>query len=139
MCVTELMSEWNMHRSSHLSVQGACCLDIGFRHMFSALDCVPFGWCIRHVVRSSPCVLLIQHRSRDTCRWGILPITWLTSPGVGFALVGTYLQSKMHLFFYPWQSNERLNRHIGFNVIFAAVYYDVLLVFHDVNILLVYM
>ena len=42
-------------------------------------------------------------------------------------------------FFFSWQSNERLNRHIGFNVIFAAVYYDVLLVFHDVNILLVYM
>ena len=41
--------------------------------------------------------------------------------------------------FFSWQSNERLNRHIGFNVIFAAVYYDVLLVFHDVNILLVYM
>ena len=32
-----------------------------------------------------------------------------------------------------------LNRHIGFNVIFAAVYYDVLLVCHDVIILLVYM
>ena len=43
------------------------------------------------------------------------------------------------IFFFSWQSNERLNRHIGFNVIFAAVYYDVLLVFHDVNILLVYM
>ena len=41
--------------------------------------------------------------------------------------------------FFSWQSNERLNRHIGFNVIFDAVYYDVLLVFHDVNILLVYM
>ena len=41
--------------------------------------------------------------------------------------------------FFSWQSNERLNRHIGFNVIFAAVYYYVLLVFHDVNILLVYM
>ena len=53
--------------------------------------------------------------------------------------MGDYLQSKIHLFFFSWQSNERLNRHIGFNVIFAAVYYDVLLVFHDVNILLVYM
>ena len=29
--------------------------------------------------------------------------------------------------FYSWQSNERLNRHIGFNVIFAAVYYDVMM------------
>ena len=34
---------------------------------------------------------------------------------------------------------KQINRHIGFNVIFAAVYYDVLLIFHDVNILLVYM
>ena len=57
-----------------------------------------------------------------------------------FCACGDYLQSKIHLFvFFSWQSNERLNRHIGFNVIFAAVYYDVLLIFHDVNILLVYM
>ena len=55
-----------------------------------------------------------------------------------FCACGDYLQSKI-LFFFSWQSNERLNRHIGFNVIFAAVYYDVLLVFHDVNMLLVYM
>ena len=43
--------------------------------------------------------------------------------------------------FYSWQSNERLNRHTGFNVIlvFAAVHYNGLLVFHDVVILLVYM
>ena len=40
-----------MHHSSHPSVQGACCLDIGFRHMFSALDCVSFGWCICRAVR----------------------------------------------------------------------------------------
>ena len=33
---------WIMHLSSHPSVQGAYCLDIGFRHMFSALDCVAF-------------------------------------------------------------------------------------------------
>ena len=76
--------------------------------------------------------------ARDTCRWGILPITWVTSPGVGFALVGTICNPR-YMCFSSWQSNERLNRHIGFNVIFAAVYYDVLLVFHDVNKLLVYM
>ena len=71
--------------------------------------------------------------------WGILPITWVTSPGVGFALVGTICNPRyICCFFFSWQSNERLNRHIGFNVIFAAVYYDVLLIFHDVNILLVY-
>ena len=40
--------------------------------------------------------------------------------------------------FYSWQLNERLNRHIGFNVIFAAVYYGDLLVFRDVVILFVY-
>ena len=45
-----------MHLSSHPSVQGACCLDIGFNHMFSALDCVAFDWCINHAVRLSPCV-----------------------------------------------------------------------------------
>ena len=45
-----------MHLSSHPSVQGACCLVIGFRHMFSALDCVAFDWCIHHAVRFSPCV-----------------------------------------------------------------------------------
>ena len=56
-----------------------------------------------------------------------------------FCACGDYLQSKIHLFFFSRQSNERLNRHIGFNVIFAAVYYYVLLIFHDVNILLVYM
>ena len=42
-----------MHRRSHSSVQGACCLDIGFRHMFNALDCVAFG---DHAVRFSPCI-----------------------------------------------------------------------------------
>ena len=57
---------------------------------------------------------------------------------VGFALKRDYLQSKIH-FFYSWQLNERLNRHIGFNVVFAAVLYDVHLVFRDVIILLVYM
>ena len=41
--------------------------------------------------------------------------------------------------FFSWQSNEHQNRHIEFNVIFAAVYYDVLLAFLDVIILLVYM
>ena len=44
-----------------------------------------------------------------------------------------------YICFFSWQLNERLNRHNGFNVIFAAVYYDGHLVFHDVIILLVYM
>ena len=43
---------WNMRHSSHSSVQGACCFDIGFRHMFSAFDCVSFGWCICRAVKS---------------------------------------------------------------------------------------
>ena len=54
-------------------------------------------------------------------------------------LWGLFAIQDTFVVFFSWQSNERLNRHIGFNVIFAAVYYDVLLVFHDVNILLVYM
>ena len=54
-------------------------------------------------------------------------------------LVHKLFDTPSYICFYSWQSNERLNRHIGFNVIFADVYYDVLLVFHDVNILLVYM
>ena len=45
-----------MHLSSQPSVHGACCLDIGFRHMFSALDCVAFDWCIHYAVRFSSCV-----------------------------------------------------------------------------------
>ena len=45
-----------MNLISHPSLQGACCLDIGFRHMFSALDCVAFDWCIHHAARLSPCV-----------------------------------------------------------------------------------
>ena len=45
-----------MHLSSQPSVQGACCLDIGLCHMFSALDCVAFDWCIHYAVRFSPCV-----------------------------------------------------------------------------------
>ena len=47
--------------------------------------------------------------------------------------------NQRYICFYSWQSNERLNRHIGFNGIFAAVNYDVLLVSHDVIILLVSM
>ena len=44
-----------MRHSSHPAVQGACCLDIGFRHMFSALDCVSFGWCMCRAVRPQSC------------------------------------------------------------------------------------
>ena len=44
-----------MRRDPHLSVQGACCLDIGFRHMFSALDGVTFSWCISRAVRFPSC------------------------------------------------------------------------------------
>ena len=33
----------NMHHGAQSSAQGACCLDIGFRHMFSAPDCAAFG------------------------------------------------------------------------------------------------
>ena len=61
---------------------------------------------------------------------------------VGFALGGGgggLFAIQDTFVFYSWQSYERLNRHIGFNVIFVAVFYDVLLVFHDVIILLVYM
>ena len=52
--------------------------------------------------------------------------------------LGDYLQSKIHLFLLL-KIKLSLNRHIGFNVIFAAVYYNVILVFCDVIILLVYM
>ena len=38
--LTVLSSAWIMHLGSHPSVKGACCLDIGFPHMFSALACV---------------------------------------------------------------------------------------------------
>ena len=45
-----------MRRDSHLSVQGACCLDIGFCHMFSALDGVILCWRISRAVRFPSCV-----------------------------------------------------------------------------------
>ena len=44
-----------MSRDSHLSVQGACCLDIGFCHMFSALDGVIFSWRKSRAVRFPSC------------------------------------------------------------------------------------
>ena len=39
----------SMQRGAQSSVQGACCLDIGFRHMSSALDCVAFSCCMCRV------------------------------------------------------------------------------------------
>ena len=45
-----------MQRGVHSSVRGACCLDIGFRHMFSALGSVAFGRCICRAVRLPPYV-----------------------------------------------------------------------------------
>ena len=80
-----------------------------------------------------------------------------TSPGVGSLVGGEHSQSlgsrllvsalrlegticnPRYICFYSWQLSERLNRHIGFNVIFAAVYYDDLLLYHDVIILPLYM
>ena len=35
--------------------RGACCLDIGFRHMFSALDGVILSWHISRAVRFPSC------------------------------------------------------------------------------------
>ena len=32
-----------------------CCFDIGCRHMFSALDCATFSWCISRAVRFPSC------------------------------------------------------------------------------------
>ena len=47
--VPRTSSARSMTHGAHSSVQGACCLDIGFRHMFSALDCAAFGWRMRRV------------------------------------------------------------------------------------------
>ena len=38
-----------MSHGAHSSVQGACCLDIGFRHMFSTPDYAAFVWRMRRV------------------------------------------------------------------------------------------
>ena len=38
---------------SQCTIVGAVCLDIGFRHMFSALDCAAFGWCMYGVAEDS--------------------------------------------------------------------------------------
>ena len=64
-------SAQNMHHDAQSSAQGACCLDIGFRHMFSAPDCAAFG--LMHV----------------SCGWGkgmgsTCAVTW----GRGRLLVG---------------------------------------------------
>ena len=55
LCNRRSSSVPTVRRDSHLSVQGACCLDIGFRHMFSALDGVIFSWRISRAVRSPSC------------------------------------------------------------------------------------
>ena len=64
-----------MHRISHPSVRGACCLDIGFRHMFSAFDCVVF-WLVY-----TPCGQVFTVRFADA------------SPGVGSLVGGEFSQS----------------------------------------------
>ena len=47
--VPRISSARSMHRGAQSSVQGACCLDIGFRHMSSAPDCVAVSCCMRRV------------------------------------------------------------------------------------------
>ena len=47
--VPRTSSARSMLRAAQTSVQEACCLDIGFRHMSSAPDCVAFSWCMRRV------------------------------------------------------------------------------------------
>ena len=64
-----------MCRDTHLSVQGACCLDIGFHHMFSALDGVTFSWYINLSVRFHSCAYTDA------------------SPGVGSLVGGEFSQS----------------------------------------------
>ena len=65
----------SMRRGLHSSVQGACCLDIGFRHMFSALGSISFGRCMRRAVRLPP------YFKADA------------SPGVGSLVGGEFSQS----------------------------------------------
>ena len=40
--ISRTSSAWNMHHGAQSSAQGACCLDSGFRHIFSAPDCAAF-------------------------------------------------------------------------------------------------
>ena len=47
--VPRTSSARSMLRGAQSSVQEACCLDIGFRHMSSAPDCVAFSCCMRRV------------------------------------------------------------------------------------------
>ena len=65
----------SMHRCLHSSVQGACCLDIGFRHTFSALGSVSFGRCMHRAGRLPPYVKAVA------------------SPGVGSLVGGEFSQS----------------------------------------------
>ena len=80
-----------MHRSLHPSVQGACCLDIGFCCMFSALDCVAFVRCIRHAVKFSPCVYAdVSPGVGSLVGRELYQSLEARLPGVGFAHDGGY-------------------------------------------------
>ena len=48
----------SMHDSSLSSMQCACCLDFGFRHMFSAHDCDSFHRCILRGHVNLPALML---------------------------------------------------------------------------------
>ena len=62
----------DMYHGAQSSVQGACCLEIGFRHMFSTLACAAFGWCLYRVAGegSSACAVC---QGWDHLYVGVLP------------------------------------------------------------------
>ena len=125
--LTVLASAWIMHLSSHPSVQGACCLDIAFRHIFSALDCVAFDWCLHHAVRFPPCVY-------SNASPGVESLVGREfTQSLGTRLLVSVLRAMgaiFNLFYICFSLDNQIKVHIvlySSSVIFTAVSYDVLI------------
>ena len=99
-----------MCRDSHLSVQGACCLDIGFRHMFSALDGVIFSWLIGRAVWFPSCALcdaspgvgsLVGGEFSQSLEARLLVsvLRWLGATGVLYSILYNIMNSHVFLFY----------------------------------------
>ena len=114
-----------MHLSSHPSVQGTCYLDIGFRHMFSALDCVAFDLCIHYAVRFSPCVYADASPGVESLVGREL------TQSLGARLLVSVLRAVgaiFNLFYICFTLDNQMNVHIvlfSSTVIFTAVSHDV--------------
>ena len=82
----------------YLSVEGACCLDIGFRHMFYAFDSVTFSWCISRAVRFPSCTytdaspgvgsLVGEELSQSLEAWLLVSVLhWMEATGILYCIL----------------------------------------------------